>query len=314
MDRITEMQMFIRVVEMGSFSKAARELKVSQPTVTRSVNTIEDRLHARLLNRNQRAVSLTEIGARYYEKCKGIVHDYEEAQNIALGQQAQVEGLLRVGTSLTFGRRIVAPLLVQFMQAHPNLCVDVNHDDRYVDLVALGLDVAIRLGALADSSLGGRYLGLNPWVMVASPAYLALRGEPTTHVELAHHDCLIYSSVQEDDYWRMRTPAGDRVSVYLRGRLRSNNLSSLITAARANMGITIVPHYVVAEAISAGDLRQIMADHVLPDQEIHAVYSSPKLVPAKVTELILFLKQVFQDEWWLNPSSIDQMALSNVEM
>lgn len=308
MDRLMELQIFIRVVEMGSFSKAARELKVSQPTVTKHINSIEARLNARLLNRNQHAVNLTEIGARYFEKCKEVVRDYDEAQNVVLGRQAQVEGLLRVGTSLTFGRRIVSPLLVNFMQAHPHVRVDVNHDDRYVDLVALGLDVAIRLGALADSSLGGRYLGLNPWVMVASPAYLAQHGEPKTHAELSDHNCLIYSSVQEDDYWRMRTPSGERVSVYLTGRLRSNNLSSLVTAACAAMGITIVPYYVAAEPISAGHLRPIMTNYVLPDQEIHAVYPSPKLVPVKVTELILFLKDAFQNEWWLNPSSFDQAA------
>jgi len=312
MDRLMELQIFMRVVEMGSFSKAARELKLTQPTVTKHINSMEGKLNARLLNRNQRSISLTEIGARYYEKCKDIVRDYEAAQDVVLGRHTQVEGLIRVGTSLTFGRRIISPLLVKFMQAHPNLRVDLNHDDKYVDLVALGLDIAIRLGSLADSSLGGRYLGLNPWVMVASPAYLTRHGEPKIHTDLSSHACLIYSSVQEDDYWRMRTPSGERVSVFLNGRLRSNNLSSLITAARADLGITIVPHYVAAEAITTGDLRQIMADHMLPEQEIHAVYPSPKLVPVKVTELILFLKEAFQGEWWLGPSSFDRMVPRNL--
>jgi DNA-binding transcriptional LysR family regulator len=299
MDRLTELQVFTRVVELGNFSKAARELKLTQPTVTKHINSIERRLNARLLNRNSRAISLTEIGARYYEKCKDVVRDYEEAQRVVSGPDAHIDGLLRVGTSLTFGRQITAPLLVKFMHAHPHLRVDVSHDDRYVDLVALGLDAAIRLGSLADSSLGGRYLGLNPWVMVASPEYLARHGEPRSHTELPDHDCLIYSTVQEDDYWRMRTPSGERASVYLNGRLRSNNLSSLITAARRNMGITIVPYYAAAESIRAGQLRQIMGDHLLPEQEIHVVYPSPKLIPAKVSELILFLKDAFRDDWWL---------------
>jgi DNA-binding transcriptional LysR family regulator len=305
MDRLMELQIFTRVVEMGSFSKAARELKLTQPTVTKHINSIEGRLNARLLNRNPRAVSLTEIGEHFYEKCKEVLLHYEEAHNLAQGGHTHVEGLLRVGTSLTFGRRIISPLLVKFMRMHPGLHIDVNHDDRYVDLVALGLDVAIRLGALADSSLGGRYLGLNPWVMVASPAYLEQFGEPKVHTDLARHSCLIYSSVQEDDYWRMRTPSGERVSVYLNGRLRSNNLSSLVTAAQADMGITIVPYYVATQAIAAGRLRPIMTEYLLPDQEIHAIYPSPKLVPAKVTALIQFLKEHFQDEWWLHPPSLD---------
>ncbi|WP_179403677.1 LysR family transcriptional regulator [Burkholderia guangdongensis] len=313
MDRLTELQVFTRVVELGNFSKAARELKLTQPTVTKHINSIERRLNVRLLNRNSRAISLTELGARYYEKCKCVVRDYEDAQRVVSGRDAHIDGLLRVGTSLTFGRQIISPLLVKFMQAHPHLRVDMNHDDRYVDLVALGLDAAIRLGSLADSSLGGRYLGLNPWVMVASPDYLKQHGEPRTHVELPDHECLIYSSVQEDDYWRMRTPAGERVSVYLNGRLRSNNLSSLITAARNNMGITIVPYYAASESIRTGHLRQIMGDHMLPDQEIHVVYPSPKLVPAKVTELIQFLKEAFRDEWWLTLPAFENDTQPDIE-
>jgi DNA-binding transcriptional LysR family regulator len=223
-------------------------------------------------------------------------------------RQTRVQGLLRVGTSLTFGRQILSPLLVEFMHQHPNLRVDVNHDDRYVDLVALGIDVSIRLGKLADSSLGGRYLGSNPWIMVASPGYLAKHGEPSTHTELPSHTCLIYSSVQGDDYWHMRTPSGERVSVYLNGRLRSNNISSLVTAARADMGITIVPHYAAAQSIATGHLQQIMADHLLPDQEIHAGYPSPKLVPAKVTTFIAFLQERLRNEWWLPPGE-QQSAL-----
>ena len=299
MDRIAAIQLFVRVVETGSFSKAARDLNLTQPTATKHVASMEKQLKVRLLNRNPRAVSLTEAGALYYEKCKDVLRDFEEAENVVAPRQAQVQGQLRIGTSLTFGRQIISPLLVEFMTAHPNLRLDVNHDDRYVDLVSTGLDVAIRLGKLSDSSLGGRYLGTNPWVMVAAPRYLAQRDAPRVHTDLIHHNCLIYTSVQGDDFWHMRTPAAERVSVYINGRLRSNSLATLIIAARAGMGITIVPHYAVARAIAGGDLEQIMADHVLPDQEIHAVYPSPKLVPAKVTAVIAFLQERLRNQWWL---------------
>lgn len=299
MDRLDGIQLFMRIVETGSFSQAARELNLTQPTVTKHVAALEKRLNARLLNRNPRANSLTEIGVLYYEKCKDVLRDFEEAESIVGRGQTQVQGLLRVGTSLTFGRLIMSPLLTEFMQLHPNLRVDLSHDDKYVDLVALGIDVAIRLGKLADSSLGGRYLAANPWIIVASPAYLAQRGVPSAHTDLTRHDCLIYTTVQGDDFWHMRIPSGERVSVYVNGRLRSNNLGTLLTAARADMGITVLPHYVAADSISSGYLLQIMADHVLPDQEIHAVYPSPKLVPAKVTALIAFLQERFRHEWWL---------------
>lgn len=303
MDRLAGLQLFVRVVETGSFSKAAQEFGVTQPTATKHVAAIEERFQVRLLNRTSRAISLTESGASYYEKCKAVLRDFEDAEAFRGQQQAEVQGLLRIGTSLTFGRQIISPLLVEFMRIHPTLRVDLSHDDRYVDLIALGIDVTIRLGNLADSSLGGRYLGVNPWVMVASPAYLALRGTPVTHTELASHDCLIYTSVQGDDLWHMRAPSTERVSVLLSGRMRSNNLSTLLEAARADMGITVLPYYVAAELIAAGQLQELMSDHALPDQEIHAVYPSPKLVPAKVTALIAFLKERFQPNWWLAPGS-----------
>lgn len=298
MDRLAGMQLFMRIVETGSFSRAAAELNLSQPTVTKHVAAIEKRLNARLLNRNPRAISLTEIGVRYYEKCKDVMRSFEEAETIAGCGQTQVQGLLRVGTSLTFGRLILAPLLIEFMHLHPAVRVDVSHDDRYVDLVALGIDVAIRLGKLADSSLGGRYLAANPWIMVASPAYLAARGTPATPGDLADHDCLVYTSVQGDAFWHLRNAAGDPLSVPVSGRLRSNGLGTLLTAALADMGIAVLPHYVAADAIAKRQLRQLMNDHLLPDQEIHAVYPSPKLVPAKVTALIDFLQQRFREQWW----------------
>ncbi len=299
MDRLAGLQLFVRVVETGSFSKAARELGMTQPTATKHVAAIEQRFQLRLLNRTSRATSLTEAGALYYEKCKAVLRDFEDAEAFKGQQQAEVEGSLRIGTSLTFGRQIIAPLLIEFMRLHPRLRVDVSHDDRYVDLIALGIDLAIRLGNLADSSLGGRYLGVNPWVMVASPHYLAQRGRPTQHADLAQHDCLVYTSVQGDDLLQLRTPSDERVSVPLNGRLRSNNLSTLLEAARADMGVTVLPYYVAAELIAAGQLQVLMLDHALPDQEIHAVYASPKLVPAKVLALIAFLKQRFQPDWWL---------------
>ena len=305
MDRLAGLQLFVRVVETGSFSKAAHELNVTQPTATKHVAAIEQRFQARLLNRNSRAISLTESGAIYYEKCKSVLRDFEEAEAFRGLQQTEINGSLRVGTSLTFGRQIISPLLVEFMRVHPKLRVDLSHDDRYVDLVALGIDVAVRLGNLADSSLGGRYLGVNPWVMVASPAYLAQRGTPAVHTDLTSHDCLIYTSVQGDDFWHMRTPSGERVSVLLsRGRVHSNNLSTLLDAARSDMGITILPYYVAAEFIATGQLQELMADHALPDQEIHAVYPSPKLVPAKVSALIALLKERFQSNWWLGPDRV----------
>ena len=156
MDRITGIQLFVRIVETGSFSRASADLGVTQPTATKHVAALEEKLGARLLNRNTRGVSATEIGALYYEKCKAIQHDLEEADNLAALLQQRVGGQLRVSTSVGFGRRVLTPLVLAFMREHPGLTIDLGFDDRYVDLVQQGVDVALRMGTLADSTLGAR--------------------------------------------------------------------------------------------------------------------------------------------------------------
>ena len=298
MDRLLAMEMFVRVVETGSFSKAAREFNTTQPTVTKQVAATETRLKVRLLNRNTRGVSLTEAGALYYEKCKAIVRDAQDADSIVRLRQSQAQGLLRIGTSVAFGRRVVVPLALEYMTRHPQVQVDLSFDDRYVDLVAQGIDVAIRMGKLADSSLGARYLGMNPWVMVAAPAYLKKHGTPRRAQDLSAHVALIYSSVVGDDVWQMHTPRGEAVTVSVSGRLRSNNLSAVLAATRAGLGIALMPRYVASESIKAGSVSEVLADHRLAEQEIHAVFPSPKLVPGKVSSFVAFLQGQFDGKWW----------------
>ncbi len=298
MDRLQAMEIFVRVAETGSFSKAAQEFATTQPTITKQVASIEAHLNARLLNRNTRGVSLTEAGALYYEKCKAIVRDVQEADNLVRWRQEEAHGLLRIGSSVAFGRRVVVPLVLDFMARHPNLQVDLSFEDRYTDLVAQGIDVALRLGKLADSSLGARTLGVNPWVVVASPKYVREHGAPKTPQELAHHSVLIYSSVQGNDVWRLMSPKGDAVSVPVSGQLRSNNLSAVLAAARSHLGVAALPWYVAADSLATSSLTQVLRGYHLPEQEIHAVFPSPKLVPAKVQTFIAYLSGRFADAWW----------------
>ncbi|WP_332775413.1 LysR family transcriptional regulator [Polaromonas sp.] len=298
MDRLQAMHMFVRVVETGSFSKAAKEFATTQPTVTKQVAATEARLKVRLLNRNTRGVSLTESGALYYEKCKSIVREVEEADNIVQLRQTQAQGLLRIGTSVAFGRRVIVPLALDFMAKHPQVQVDLSFEDRYTDLVAQGIDVAVRMGKLADSTLGARFLGMNPWVLVASPKYLKKQGTPKRPAELSSHNALIYSSVQGDDVWRLFTPKGDPVTVPVTGRLRSNNLSAVLAAARGGLGIAALPRYVAEDSLVSGHIVEVLRDHALPEQEIHAVFPSPKLVPGKVQAFIAFLQGRFGERWW----------------
>jgi DNA-binding transcriptional LysR family regulator len=298
MDRLQAMEVFVRVVETGSFSKAAHAFSTTQPTITKQVAATEERLKVRLLNRNTRGVSLTEAGALYYEKCKEIVRAAEEADAVVRMKQTQAQGLLRIGSSVAFGRRVLVPMALDFMRAHPQLQVDLSFEDRYTDLVAQGIDVAVRMGKLADSALGARYLGTNPWLMVASPRYLRKAGTPRRPADLGAHETLIYNSVQGSDIWRVLPPRGDAVTVAVSARLRSNNLSAVLAAARSHMGIAALPWYVAADSLATGTVVEVLKGHSLPEQEIHAVYPSPKLVPQKVQAFIAYLQGRFGEKWW----------------
>ena len=298
MDRIQAVRLFIRVVELGSFSKAAADLGIGQPAATKMVATLENKLGARLLHRSTHGVTPTEVGLLYYEKCRLIAHHVEEAESVAALMQSQVQGELRINTSVAFGRRVLVPLVMQFMRLNPKLQIELSFEDRYVDLVAQGIDVAIRMGRLADSTLGARHLGVNPWVVVASPDYLARRGTPALPADLGAHDALVYSTVQGDARWLLVGPDGQMNPVTVRGPLRSNNLSALLSAARGGLGVAALPRYVAHASLQSGGVVALLADWSLPVQEIHAVYPSPRLVPAKVSGFVGWLQDQFADAWW----------------
>jgi DNA-binding transcriptional LysR family regulator len=193
---------------------------------------------------------------------------------------------------------VVTPLVLRFMLEHPEISFDMSFDDRYVNLVEQGIDVALRMGPLADSSLGARYLGINPWLTAASPEYLARAGEPETPADLSRHACLIYSSVQGDDRWQFTDARGQAITVPVRGPLRANNLSAVLAATRAGHGIAVLPWYVARESAAEGRIQRVLEGYALPVQELHAVYPSPKLVPSKVMAFIAFLQQALSDRWW----------------
>lgn len=292
------MRVFLRVVETGSFSKAGAELGVTQPTATKAVAEAERRLGARLLHRTTRGVTPTEVGSLYYERCKAITREVEEAENIAALVQQSTTGTLRVSTSLAFGRRVLMPLMLSYMRDHPLLQVDLGLDDRYVNLVEQGIDVAIRMGRLADSSLGARYLARNPWMLAAAPSYLQNQGQPNVPSDLARHSCLVYSSVQGDARWHFHGPTGEEESVLVRGPLKSNNLTTVMAACEAGMGLAILPWYVARHSVANGSIVPLLDDYALPSQVMHAVFPSPKLVPQKVISFVAWLQSRLAGDWW----------------
>jgi len=298
MDRVQGISLFIRVVETGSFSKAAEDLGITQPTATKFVASMEKRLGTLLLHRSTRGVTPTEIGKIYYEKCKLIAREIEEADDLASLMQSKVRGRLTINSSVAFGRRVLTPSILEFMALHPELEVNLSMDDRYINLVEQGVDLAIRMRRLPDSSLGSRFLGTNPWVLVATPQYLEKHSIPKAPEEIRKHLALIYSTVQGDHRWSFTDQSGHSESIEVKGPFTSNNLSSVLSAARAGMGLAALPCYVAHQSMKDGVLKPILEDWTLPSQEIHAVFSSPKHVPTKVVQCIDWLQGQFKEEWW----------------
>jgi DNA-binding transcriptional LysR family regulator len=298
MDRVQGISLFIRVVETGSFSKAAEDLGITQPTATKFVASMEKRLGTLLLHRSTRGVTPTEIGKIYYEKCKGIAREIEEADDLASLMQSKVRGKLTISASVAFGRRVLMPSILEFMSHHPELEVNLNMDDRYINLIEQGVDLAIRMRRLPDSSLGSRFLGLNPWVLVANPQYLKEHPAPKKPEDIRNHQALIYTTAQGDHRWSFTKNQDQTETVEVRGPFTSNNLSSILAAARNGMGLAVLPAYVAHQSIQDHVLKPVMQDWSLPVQEIHAVYSSPKHVPTKVSHCIDWLQGQFKGEWW----------------
>ena len=298
MDRVQGISLYIRVVETGSFSKAAEDLGITQPTATKFVASLEKRLGTLLLHRSTRGVTPTEIGKIYYEKCKGIAREIEEADDLASLMQSKVRGKITISASVGFGRRVLTPSILQFMMHHPELEVNLNMDDRYINLIEQGVDLAIRMRRLPDSSLGSRFLGSNPWVMVASPGYLKDHAAPNKPADIRKHQALIYTTAQGDHRWNLTNQNNQSEIIEVKGPFTSNNLSSILAAARAGMGLAVVPWYVAHQSVKDQMLTPVMEDWTLPSQEIHAVFSSPKHLSTNVSLCIDWLQGQFKGEWW----------------
>lgn len=298
MDRVQGIFLFVRIVETGSFSKAAEDLGITQPTATKFVASLEKRLGTLLLHRSTRGVTATEIGKLYYEKCKLISQEINEADDLASLMQSKVRGKLTISSSVAFGRRVLTPSILGFMSHHPELEVDLSMDDRYINLVEQGVDLAIRMRNLPDSSLGSRFIGMNPWILVANPHYLQEHQAPMIPADIKKHRALIYTTAQSDHRWSFTNPQNHTEIVEVKGPFISNNLSSILAAARAGMGLAALPCYVAHQSIQDQALQAVMEDWLLPSQEIHAVFSSPKHVPTKVIQCIDWLQGQFKGEWW----------------
>jgi DNA-binding transcriptional LysR family regulator len=286
------MRTFVGVVQFGGFSAAARAENSSQATVSKRVAALEEHLGVQLLQRTSRVQSLTEAGAEYYERCVAILTELDEAEAVARSQVAVPRGLLRVSAAFPLGRLLLAPLLPAFLTRYPEIRVDLSLTDQHVDIVAEGVDLAVRAQQLPDSNLVSRKLFNNPMFLVASPQYLAEYGAPGEPADLIHHNCLIYSRLDSVNHWHF-TRKGRDYPVTVTGSLQCDNGDTLLEAAVAGLGLIVLPHWMIHSQLRSGELEQVMEDYRPPALPIHAVYPERRHLPLKVRCLVDFLGEQF---------------------
>jgi len=296
LDRVTSMQVFVRVASLGSFSAAARALRLSQTMVTKHIAALEDRLGIKLLHRSTRKLVLTEGGRNYLAACERILAEIEEAEASASLDRIEPRGTLRLNVPLTFGFRQIVPALAEFSRLHPSVTVDLGLADRYVDLIEEGWDLAIRIGRLKDSSLVVRRLAPCRTVVCAAPSYLDRHGAPQALEDLGRHNCLGYtlSSTVSADRWVFG--ADGEIVVPVTGNLRANNGDALLAAALAGQGLIYQPTFLVGDSLRDGSLVRVLPDCPTYELSVHAVLPSGRQAPAKVRTVVEFLAARFAPE------------------
>ena len=285
MDRIDAMQAFVTVADLKGFAPAARKLKLSPPAVTRLIAALEERLGARLLQRTTRQVALTDVGARYLERARRILADIAEAESAAEGESTRPSGQLVVSAPRGFGRLHVSRVMSAYLKRYPEVSGELRLEDRMVSLVEDGIDLAVRIGDLADSSLVARHVGEMRRMVVASGNYLKQRGEPTTPEAIASHETIQFGAISASPEWRF--VRGDReVRVACTPRFSTNSADAAIQYAEQDGGLTRVLAYQAADAIRAGRLRVVLAKFEPPALPIHIVYPTSRLLSSKVRTFI----------------------------
>lgn len=304
MDRLAEMEAFVRVVDHGGFTDAARKLGVSKSAVSKHVSALEARLGARLLNRTTRRVSATEIGLAYYERAARVLIEAAEADAMAASMQGAPRGELRISAPLSFGLKHLAPAVADFLREYPDVAARVSLDDRFVELVAEGFDMAVRIGALPDSTLMARKLAETEMTLIASPAYLRARGVPRSVDDLADHDLLHYAHLASGAVWRLRGPGGEEKSVRPQGRLTVNNGDALLLAAEQGLGVSLSPAFICAPALRAGTVVEVLPQARPAPVGVWAVYPAGRFPQPKLRVFVDFLADRFKgvSADWLAPA------------
>ena len=297
MDTLTDVEVFVRVVEHGSFTKAAEALGISTSYASRRVKALEDSLGVRLLERTTRQVRPTDAGRVYRDRVVPLLDGLEEAAREAASLRAEPRGSLRIAAPLAFGLRYLTEPLAAFMATWPELEVEVSYDDRAVDIVADGYDLAIRGGLLADESLIARRLLSFRGVVAASPAYLARQGTPTRVEDLGSHHCIVNAGLRSMPGWAFDQGAGLQ-AVEIRGRLRLSSGEAVVRAAEAGQGIAYEPAFLTERALREGRLVRLLPEVGTYEGGIYALYPHRRHLPAKVRLFIDHLVETWKTPPW----------------
>lgn len=299
MDTLTAMKVFCSVVENDSLAGASRALNVSPSVVSKQLSGLEDRLGVRLLNRTTRRVSLTDVGSAYYERCKRILADVDEAETAVSTAHSAPRGLLKVTAPTTFAHRHVAPHLPGFLDRYPEVEVQLMVNDRVVDLVDEGIDVAIRIAQLKDSSLIARKLAVNHRMLVASPDYIAKWGMPARPEELANHAIITYAPGNPINDWHFFIDGAEQI-YRARGNIAMNNGDSVLQTVLAGGGLAMLAAFMAGEYVKNGKLVTLLEDYVREDVPIYAVYPSGRHLSPKVRAFVDFLVELYTPTpYWL---------------
>lgn len=296
MNRLAAMEAFIRVVDTGSFSAAGRLLGVGQPAVSKAISQLEKRLDVQLLSRTTHGLIPTEAGQNFYDNARKAIEAADEAELAARGATAALSGRLRIGAAVTFARLHVMPKLADFLRTHPALNVEVVLDDRNVDLIETGLDLALRMGSsLSDSSLTARKIGESKRLVVATPEYLSQRGEPRSPGDLSKHDAVIYDVRGGGADWVFASSEAS-VSVTLNSRVRTSAAEGVREAVFAGIGLTVASEWMFAPELKSGKVKAILCDWGLPPVNLWCVFPSGRRISAKTRAFAKFIEQTLLDD------------------
>ena len=289
MDRFAAMKSLISVVESGSFSLAARQLDIGQPAISKSIAQLEKRLGVRLLVRSTRGLMSTEAGQRFYELARRAVAAAEDAEMAARGADSDLAGRLRVSVPAVFASVHIVPRLSVFLAAHPNLSLEIISDNRDSDLIEQGVDVAIRIGSLRDSSMTARKLATSGRFVLGSPLYFERAGIPRTPTELGKHDAIIYTLEGSGDTWTFRKGSVE-MSVKTLGRLRVSAKESVRAAVLSGVGLAIASEWAFRPELETGAVRRVLTDWTMPTSDIWAVFPTGRMISAKARNFVAFVE------------------------